>query len=72
MKPEPDCLEELKYTCRRHSANLSIVSRDDIRPYEFSVDRTSFIYENENLHSDSREFFNWIMQGWHLGSQITK
>lgn len=49
MKPEADCLEELKYTCRRHSANLSIVSRDDIRPYEFSVDRTSFIYENEKF-----------------------
>ena len=49
IEPESECLEELKYTCRRHDANLNIFSRDDIRPYEFSVDKTSFIYENEKF-----------------------
>ncbi len=49
MEPETDCLEELKYICRRHDSALSIVSRNDIRPYEFSVDNTSFIYENEKF-----------------------
>lgn len=49
MEPETDCLEELKYTCRRHDSALSVVSREDIRPYEFSVDKTSFIYENEKF-----------------------
>lgn len=49
MEPEKDCLEELKYICRRHSSTLSVASRNDIRPYEFSVDRTSFIYENEKF-----------------------
>ncbi len=48
---EEDCLEELRVICRRRRAPLYIVNKSDIRPYEFTVNKTSFIYKGEKYET---------------------
>ena len=42
-----DCMEDLKKVCMNHNAPLYIVEKMDVRPYDFTINSTSFIYEGE-------------------------
>lgn len=41
------CREEIKTVCHKKHSPLHLVDKDYIRPYEFSMKRTSFIYYGE-------------------------
>ena len=47
IEQAPECMEDLKMICKENKSPLCIVEKSQIRPYEYSVNKTSFIYEGE-------------------------
>ncbi len=42
-----ECAQELKAACLRNDASLCLIDGSEIRPYEYSMKKTSFIYRGE-------------------------
>ncbi len=47
LMQDESCMEELKTVCYSKNAPLTIVKKEDIRPFEFQIHQTSFTYKDE-------------------------